>query len=189
MKTTNPARARESARPRDENSSETFGEDLGDRADEGVDCTIHMGSGNVFADVGYPDAEERSAKADISIRIQELIKGSGFTQAQAADRMGVTQPEVSQIVRGRVGAFKIDRLIRCVQALGQDVQINLPRTTQRDSGVTVLTSATDQPRGVLQVMSQDIHWVGSASPTRAAKRRSPTSRWSHAPKATSAQVT
>ena len=139
---------------------------------DGVDCTIHVGSGNVFADAGYPDAEEREAKADISIRIQELIKRNGLTQEQAAFRMGVTQPEVSLIVRGRLRTFKIDRLIRCAQALGQDVQINLPWSDKEGAGVTVVGGAGVQPRGLLQVISEDIQWLESAKPQRSARPRS-----------------
>lgn len=171
-KTTSPARTRKSARPRAENRPDLADGGSVDGMVDGVDCTIHIGSGNVFADVGYLDAEEREAKADISIRIQELIKRNGLTQEQAALRMGVTQPEVSLIVRGRLRTFKIDRLIRCAQALGQDVQINLPWNDKERAGVTVVGGAADQPRGLLQVISEDIAWLESAKPQRTSRPRS-----------------
>src|SRR5579864_4265118 len=78
-----------------------------------VDCTIHIGSGNVFADTRLPNPEELQAKALISIRIEQLIKLRGMTQSEAANLMGIAQPEVSLIVRGRLRGFTLDRLMQC----------------------------------------------------------------------------
>jgi predicted XRE-type DNA-binding protein len=123
-----------------------------------VDCTVHIGSGNVFADTGLPNPEELQAKALISIRIEQLIKQRGLTQNGAAHLMGVTQPEVSLIVRGRLRGFTIDRLMQCVQALGQDVRIVLPTASGQDhSRGHILVEyedapvLTDQPLGLTAV--------------------------------------
>jgi predicted XRE-type DNA-binding protein len=80
-------------------------------------------SGNVFEDLGLPDPEERLAKADLAIRIADLIQDRGMTQAQAAEALGLKQPHVSNLIRGRLDGFSIERLFRLLNRLGQDVRI------------------------------------------------------------------
>ena len=93
---------------------------------------VESGSGNVFADLGFYDAEEYQAKAMVSIHIERLIEENGWTQAQAARRMGLKQPDVSNILRGRLKGFTLDRLFACLNALGQDVEITIrPRRSAR----------------------------------------------------------
>lgn len=94
------------------------------------DVTATPGSGNVFADLGLPNPEERLAKADLAIEIEHLIEARGWTQQQAAASLGLTQPQVSAIIRGRLERFSTDRLIQVLTALGQDVEIRIrPATT------------------------------------------------------------
>lgn len=81
------------------------------------------GCGNVFADLGLPEPEERLAKARVAYRIHEVIVSSGLTQAQAARRTGLTQPNISDITRGKLKGFTLDRLFQCLNALDQDVEI------------------------------------------------------------------
>jgi len=83
---------------------------------------VTEGSGNVFADLGLSNPLERQAKADIAIHIEFLIKKAGWTQAQAAKRMGINQPDVSDIVRGRLTGFTLDRLFDCLNRLDQYVR-------------------------------------------------------------------
>ncbi len=80
-------------------------------------------SGNVFADLGLADPDERLAKADLAIRISELIQGRGLTQTQAAETLGLKQPHVSNLMRGQLDGFSIERLFRLLNRLGQDVRI------------------------------------------------------------------
>jgi len=80
-------------------------------------------SGNVFADLGVPDSEEALAKADLAIRISQIITDRGLTQAQAAEILGARQPHVSDLMRGKLKGFTMDRLFRFLNALGQDVEI------------------------------------------------------------------
>ncbi|HEY3282709.1 MAG TPA: helix-turn-helix transcriptional regulator [Armatimonadota bacterium] len=82
--------------------------------------------GIIYEDLGLPNAEDLLAKTDLAIRIKELIQQRGMTQAQAAERMGVAQPDVSNIVRGKLESFGLERLITCVVALGQEVQLRMP---------------------------------------------------------------
>ncbi|HEX2999010.1 MAG TPA: helix-turn-helix transcriptional regulator [Armatimonadota bacterium] len=84
---------------------------------------IQRGSNNVFADIGLPNPEEHKTKADLAIIIRRLIKEQGLTQDEAAQYMGLKQSDVSNIVRGVLSGFSIDRLLRCINALHQDVTI------------------------------------------------------------------
>jgi predicted XRE-type DNA-binding protein len=72
----------------------------------------NAGSGNVFADLGLPDADDRFAKAELAHEIWALIRSARLTQAQAARRLGVDQPKVSALLRGRLKDFSIERLLR-----------------------------------------------------------------------------
>ena len=87
------------------------------------DTRIEVGSGNVFADLGLPDPEERLVKADISIRIEDLVQERCLTQVAAASLMGLSQPDISNILRGRLKGFSVFRLLECLTALDQDVAI------------------------------------------------------------------
>jgi len=84
---------------------------------------VREGSGNVFADLRVPDSGEVFAKAEIAVQIAAAIERRGLTQAEAAAKLGVDQADVSDLVRGKLGGFSTDRLIRFLNALGQDVDI------------------------------------------------------------------
>ncbi|HEX6371717.1 MAG TPA: helix-turn-helix transcriptional regulator [Longimicrobium sp.] len=86
---------------------------------------FERGSGNVFADLGLPEPEGALAKARLAQAIAETIDRRGLTQEEAAKIMGLDQPKVSAIVRGRLAGFTQDRLTRCVLALGNDVEITI----------------------------------------------------------------
>lgn len=94
---------------------------------DGEATRFEPGSGNVFADLGFPDPEEALAKAGLAQAISETIERRGLTQEEAGRIMGLDQPKVSAIVRGRLSGFTQDRLTRCVLALGDDVEITVRR--------------------------------------------------------------
>ena len=71
---------------------------------------IQAGSGNVFADLGFKDAEELLLKAKLATKIAQLIEKKGLTQAQTAERMALDQPKVSRLLRGELSGFSADRL-------------------------------------------------------------------------------
>jgi predicted XRE-type DNA-binding protein len=79
---------------------------------------VFEGSGNVFADLGLPDAEERYAKAMLSRQIADAIEARGLTDAQAAEVMEITQAEMSDVLRGQLSKFSMDRLSRLLTASG-----------------------------------------------------------------------
>ena len=82
-------------------------------------------SGNVFKDVGFADdeAEHLRVRADLLIQIQEALKARGLKQAAAATLLGVTQPRVSDLVRGRIDLFSVDSLIDMLARLGVRVKV------------------------------------------------------------------
>ncbi|MEX2466028.1 MAG: helix-turn-helix transcriptional regulator [Gemmatimonadota bacterium] len=79
--------------------------------------------GNIFADLGFEDAEELKAKAELVIQIIQIIEERGLKQVEAAEIMGVDQPKVSQLVRGKLDGFSMERLYRFLNAFGMDVEI------------------------------------------------------------------
>jgi len=90
-------------------------------------------SGNVFADLDLPNPELALAKAELVQRIRELISAKRLTQARAGQLLGLDQPKVSSLVRGRVAGYSIDRLFRFLNALGQSVEIKVKPTGTRAS--------------------------------------------------------
>lgn len=84
---------------------------------------VHASSGNIFADLGRPDAEEALARVRLAQQIAEIIERKELSQSEAAELMGLDQPKVSALVRGRLSGFSTDRLLRCLMSLGQDVEI------------------------------------------------------------------
>jgi predicted XRE-type DNA-binding protein len=88
------------------------------------ETAVVRGSGNVFADIGVPDPELAQAKAGICHKIYATIRDRGLTQIQAAKLMGVDQPKVSEITRGRVRSYTIDRLLGYLGKLGYGVRID-----------------------------------------------------------------
>lgn len=84
---------------------------------------VTRGSGNVFADLGLPDAEELLAKAELALAISHAIAERGLTQREAAVLMGIDQPKVSHVLRGRLADFSTDRLMAFLTGLGRDVDI------------------------------------------------------------------
>ena len=82
-----------------------------------------VGSGNVFADLGYTRPEEAAAKAELAHKITKIIERRRLTQAEAAEMLDVDQPKVSALRRGKLSGFSLDRLVRFLVLLGNDVQI------------------------------------------------------------------
>jgi predicted XRE-type DNA-binding protein len=94
---------------------------------------VIKGSSNVFVDLGVAEPDEELAKVQLATLIREAIKRRRLTQAEAAALTGLDQPKVSALVNGRLGGFSNDRLICCLTALGQDVEI-VVKTKARGTG-------------------------------------------------------
>ena len=82
-----------------------------------------LGSGNVFADLGVARPQEALAKAELAHKISQTIERRGLTQAEAAKLLEIDQPKISALRRGRLAGFSLDRLVRFLVLLGNDVEI------------------------------------------------------------------
>jgi predicted XRE-type DNA-binding protein len=94
---------------------------------------IQESSGNVFADLGFPNPEREQLKARFVLQIYRLIKNRRITQAEAGEILGIGQPHVSALMRGQSGNFSVERLMDFLTSLGQDVEITV-RPTRRAHG-------------------------------------------------------
>lgn len=86
---------------------------------------VHKSSGNVFADMGLPDADLLLVKADLTLRISQIIRQRGLNQNKAAALLGVDQPKVSALLRGQLDGFSIERLVRFLVALGCSIELKV----------------------------------------------------------------
>lgn len=101
---------------------------------------IEKGSMNVYADLGIADADEMLVKAQLSTKIAEIIKLRKLTQTQASSLLGMTQPKLSNMLRGRFRGISETKMLECMTLLGRDVQIVVkPISRSRKTGhVSVL---------------------------------------------------
>ncbi len=90
---------------------------------------IEHGSGNVFADLGRPDADAQLLKAELVTRIDRIIRRSRLTHTQAAELLGLSQPDVSSLLQGNFRDYSVERLLRVLAALGRDVDIVIRKPT------------------------------------------------------------
>ena len=99
-----------------------------------------MGSGNVFADLGLSNPEQRLVKAGLVLQVHNVIEERGLTQVEVASITGVAQPKISELLRGKSQGFSTDRLLRMLNKLGKDVDIivkPMPRDVSRPARVIV----------------------------------------------------
>lgn len=87
------------------------------------DMKIERSSGNVFADLGFADADAHLLKAELVTRIDRIIRERGLKQVEAAKLLGLGQPDVSRLLRGNFREFSMERLLRLLTVLGRDVDI------------------------------------------------------------------
>ncbi|MFM6039109.1 MAG: helix-turn-helix domain-containing protein [Sphaerospermopsis kisseleviana] len=86
---------------------------------------IQTSSGNVFADLGLPNADEMLAKAELARKISQAITARGLTQMEAAELLRIDQPKVSALIRGKLTGFSLERMFRFLNAFGSDVEITV----------------------------------------------------------------
>ncbi len=91
------------------------------------DAEVIRGTGNVFADLDYPDAAERQAKLRLACALNQVLTHRKLTQAEAAKVLGVTQPKVSALRHYKLAGFSVERLMTLLTALDQDVEIVIKR--------------------------------------------------------------
>ncbi|HET9114237.1 MAG TPA: helix-turn-helix transcriptional regulator [Burkholderiales bacterium] len=95
---------------------------------EGIE--IETSSGNVFADLGLPDAEKRKIKSGLVIEITSAVRRLGLTQEEAGRRMRIPQPKVSGMMRGDFANLSERKLMECLNRLGYDIEIKVRPATE-----------------------------------------------------------
>ena len=87
------------------------------------DDAVERGGGNVFADLGLPDADAHLVKAELVARIDDILRARGITQAEAARLLGLSRPDMSRLLRGDFREYSLERLFRLLTTLGRDIDI------------------------------------------------------------------
>ena len=101
---------------------------------ESKDTAVERGSGNVFADLGFPEADAHLVKAELVSRIDDIVRDRGITQTEAARLLGLSQPDVSRLLRGDFREYSLERLMRLLTALGRDIDIVVRQPRSADGG-------------------------------------------------------
>ncbi|MDZ3836252.1 MAG: helix-turn-helix transcriptional regulator [Rhodospirillales bacterium] len=117
---------------------------MADEATEQPDDAEHgitRGTGNVFADLGYPDADERQTKLRLAHAINGIIARRRLNQAAAAETLGVGQPKVSALANYKLQGFSVDRLMTFLTALDRDVEIVIKRKPRSRAAARITVTA------------------------------------------------
>jgi predicted XRE-type DNA-binding protein len=90
---------------------------------------IEKGSGNVFRDLGFPPEEAQNllVRADLMIEVERYVKQSGLTQKEAAKRLGITQPRLNDLLRGKIHKFSLDALVNMLSRVGRRVSVKVKK--------------------------------------------------------------
>ena len=102
--------------------------------------SITESSGNVFADLGLPNADQELMKARLTLQIYRIIQDRGLTQTEAGKILGIPQPQVSALARNRSGNFSVGRLIDFLTALGHDVKITVTPARKQHGQMSVVVA-------------------------------------------------
>jgi predicted XRE-type DNA-binding protein len=100
---------------------------------------ISRGTGNVFADLGCPDAAERQAKLRLADALNQVLEERELPQPDAASMLGITQPKVSALRHYKLAGFSVGRLMNLLTAAGHDVEIVIKQKSRRSARITVVT--------------------------------------------------
>ena len=103
--------------------------------------SVTASSGNVFADLGLPNPEERLLKAELGRQIRALIGSRGLSTAAVGEILGLSQPRVSNLMRGKLGDYAVERLLGYLNALGEDVEIVVSPAANAARGRTIVTAS------------------------------------------------
>lgn len=103
--------------------------------------TVTASSGNVFADIGLPNADQELLKAQLTTEIYRIIMRRKLTRTQAGKILGITQPDVALLMRNRSGTLSVEQLLSFLPSLGCDVGIRIKRTRRRQGQVSIILVA------------------------------------------------
>ena len=107
-----------------------------------ADPVVERGSGNVFADLGFPDADTRLLKAELVGRIDAILRRRGVTRTEAARLLGLSRPDGSRLLRGDFREHALERLLRLLTTLGSDIDIVI-RSPRPDTAGRLRVTAAD----------------------------------------------
>jgi predicted XRE-type DNA-binding protein len=111
-----------------------------DRSDIEDNIEFEIGSGNVFADIGFDNAEEMQFKSELVRQINQIIKSRELTSIQVRDLLNLDEAMLSNLSRGRLTELTIERLFRYLNVLGRDLEVVLkPRSTSSSQGELKVT--------------------------------------------------
>ena len=96
-----------------------------------------IGSGNVFADLGFPNPEKERLKAKLVLAIYKIIKAHGYTQKEAAEVLGTDQPKISLLMNNRGGHYSVNKLMDFLTRLDQDIEIHIHPKTGKKAQITI----------------------------------------------------
>lgn len=114
-----------------------------------------VSGGNVFADLGLPNAEELQAKAALAHLIAGVVTHRHLTQVETARILGTGQPKVPELLAGRLDGFSLERLIRFLKALDRDVQIVVSPKPRSRTRATLTVTGKSRPSRMVQVPAKD----------------------------------
>lgn len=109
--------------------------------DDGTTATIEIGSGNIFADLGFENAEEMQFKAGLIYEIDQIIRTRRMTQTQAAKIIGMDQPTLSKMLRGQFLSLSVERLFEILNRLGRRVEVHIIATEDESERARTLLVA------------------------------------------------
>jgi predicted XRE-type DNA-binding protein len=95
---------------------------------------VTRSSGNVFADLGFRNPEEELFKAKLVLSLRREIEKANLTQQEAADIMGLKQPDVSKLLKGKIAGFSLERVMACVRAFDNDLEVRLKKNKPKTGG-------------------------------------------------------
>ena len=98
---------------------------------------IERGSGNVFADLGFADPDRERFRATLVLQICRTITRRRLTLARAGQVLGIRQPDVLRLRRGSFGRYSVERLMKCLTALGHDVEVTITPTRRKHGAMSV----------------------------------------------------
>ncbi|HUK47434.1 MAG TPA: helix-turn-helix transcriptional regulator [Terriglobales bacterium] len=103
-----------------------------------MNSRVTASSGNVFADIGLPGAEERKTKVQLAVALNHIIESLGLSQGAAARALRVNQPKISALANYRLEGFSVERLMNFLNALGHDIEIVIHKSRPRkEPGIRV----------------------------------------------------
>ncbi len=136
-----------------------------------IEC--ERSSGNVFADIGVTNPEEALVKAEIARHINKLIAERGLTQTDAGDILGVDQPRVSALSKGRLSLFSLEKMMQFASRLGNEVEITIKPSQHRGIKVASLAKPAELEQQVLSNAVMGGQYIRLTIPANQPYRRQP----------------